>query len=316
MKNVLNRLLAGTLTAALLAACAAPATVAPTAAPESTEAAPTSAPEATAAPEATTAPEATAAPVEAGATLRVGIGAEPETLDPGDAVMVQEQFVLINLFDSLLSMGPDASLHPALALSWQPNDDYSEFTFDLRKDVTFHDGTPFNAAAVKASFDHIMSDAVLESGGKTLLQDHQYVETVVVDDDTYGRMTPAEAHAEAMAVFEAQSGQGALDAIGQFQNAVQTPRASAHLDDILRAAVQGRVDALLLDESRFAWGQYDPITGDVAARMGYSPHPDHDDAEELMDLAASQTLLHRGSAYALPSKQMPFGLAIAAVYRY
>lgn len=184
MKNVLNRLLAGTLTAALLAACAAPATVAPTAAPESTEAAPTSAPEATAAPEATTAPEATAAPVEAGATLRVGIGAEPETLDPGDAVMVQEQFVLINLFDSLLSMGPDASLHPALALSWQPNDDYSEFTFDLRKDVTFHDGTPFNAAAVKASFDHIMSDAVLESGGKTLLQDHQYVETVVVDDDT------------------------------------------------------------------------------------------------------------------------------------
>ena len=129
-------------------------------------------------------------------------------------------------------------------------------------------------------------------------------------------MTSAEAHAEALAVFEAQSGQGALDAIGQFQNAVQTPRASAHLDDILRAAVQGRVDALLLDESRFAWGQYDPITGDVAARMGYSPHPDHADAEELMDLAASQTLLHRGSAYALPSKQMPFGLAVAAVYRY
>ena len=142
---------------------------------------------------------------------------------------------------------------------------------------------------------------------------HVMTESILGSPD---RMTAAEAHAEAMAVFEAQSGQGALDAIRQFQNAVQTPRASAHLDDILRAAVQGRVDALLLDEGRFAWGQYDPITGDVTARMGYSAHADHDDEEELMDLAASQTLLHRGSAYALPAKQMPFGLAIAAVYRY
>ena len=68
--------------------------------------------------------------------------------------------------------------------AWKPNADYSEFTFTLRQDVTFHDGTPFKADAVKASFDHIMSDAVLKSGGKSLLQDHEYVETVVVDDYT------------------------------------------------------------------------------------------------------------------------------------
>jgi hypothetical protein len=142
---------------------------------------------------------------------------------------------------------------------------------------------------------------------------HVMTESILGSPD---RMSAAEAHAEAMPVFEAQSGQGAQDAIHQFQNAVQTPRASAHLDDILRAAAQGRVDALMLDESRFAWGQYDPITGDVVARMGYAAHPEHDDEDELMDLAASQTLLHRGTAFALPAKQMPFGLAIAAVYRY
>jgi peptide/nickel transport system substrate-binding protein len=90
----------------------------------------------------------------------------------------------MSLFDSLLSMAPDGSLHPGLATSWEPNTDYSEFTFKLREDVTFHDGTPFTAEAVKASFDHIMSEDVLESGGKSLLQDHQYVETVVVDDHT------------------------------------------------------------------------------------------------------------------------------------
>lgn len=120
----------------------------------------------------------------AGGTLTLGLGSEPETLDPGDAVYVQEQLVLINLFDSLLSMAPDTTLHPALASSWEVNDAYTEFTFTLRQDVTFHDGTPFNAAAVQASFDHIVSDAVLESGGKTLLVDHQYTGSEVVDEFT------------------------------------------------------------------------------------------------------------------------------------
>lgn len=138
--------------------------------------------------EATEAPasEATEAPAEeaSGGTLTIGLPVEPETLDPGDAVYVQEQFILMNLFDSLLSISPDGELHPGLATAWEPNADYSEFTFTLRQDVTFHDGTPFTAEAVKASFDHINSEAVLESGGKSLLQDHSYIETVVVDDYT------------------------------------------------------------------------------------------------------------------------------------
>lgn len=127
---------------------------------------------------------ATEAPAASGGTLTLGVAIEPETLDPGDAVYVQEQFILMNIFDSLLSISPDGELHPALATAWEPNTDYSEFTFTLRDDVTFHDGTPFTADAVKASFDHIVSESVLESGGKSLLQDHTYVETVVVDDYT------------------------------------------------------------------------------------------------------------------------------------
>jgi peptide/nickel transport system substrate-binding protein len=146
----------------MLAACVAPPTADSTAQPANAE----------------------AAEPMAGGVLTIGLGSEPETLDPGDAVYVQEQFLLMNLFDSLLAMAPDGTLHPGLASAWEANDDYSAFTFTLREDVTFHDGTPFTAAAVKASFDHIVSDAVLESGGKTLLVDHQYVETEVVDNYT------------------------------------------------------------------------------------------------------------------------------------
>ena len=154
----------------LLAACASSA---PAAQPQAGEAA----------GEGTAAAADSAAPA-AGGTLTVGLGSEPETLDPGDAVYVQEQFVLLNLFDSLLAMAPDATLHPGLASSWEANEDYTEFTFKLREDVTFHDGTQLKADAVKASFDHIMSDSVLESGGKTLLTDHKYTGTDVVDDYT------------------------------------------------------------------------------------------------------------------------------------
>ncbi|HNC07363.1 MAG TPA: ABC transporter substrate-binding protein [Anaerolineales bacterium] len=156
----------------ILAACAPAATEAPAAEEPASEA--------TEAPAEATDPAAAGS----GGVLTLGIPVEPETLDPGDAVYVQEQFILMNLFDSLLSISPDGELHPGLATAWEPNADYSEFTFTLRQDVTFHDGTPFNADAVKASFDHINSDAVLESGGKSLLTDHSYVETVVVDEFT------------------------------------------------------------------------------------------------------------------------------------
>ena len=144
-------------------------------------------PQATEAPASETTEEAasaTEAPAVSGGVLTVGIPVEPETLDPGDAVYVYEQFILMSIFDSLLSISPEGELYPALATAWEPNEEYSEFTFTLRDDVTFHDGTPFTAEAVKASFDHIASEAVLESGGKSLLQDHAYVETVVVDDYT------------------------------------------------------------------------------------------------------------------------------------
>jgi peptide/nickel transport system substrate-binding protein len=162
------------LTSLLLAACGPAATATPEVQP----------PAATEAPAATEIPAPTATPDLSGGTLNVGIAVEPETLDPGDAVYVQEQFILQSLFDSLLSISADGELHPGLAKAWVPNEDYTQFTFKLRDDVKFHDGTPFKADAVKATFDHIVSPDVLESGGKSLMTDHKYVGTDIIDDNT------------------------------------------------------------------------------------------------------------------------------------
>ena len=57
------------------------------------------------------------------------------------------------MFEGLYMLDEHMKLQPQLAESYEATEDAKEFVFHLRKGVTFHDGTPFNAAAVKASFD-------------------------------------------------------------------------------------------------------------------------------------------------------------------
>jgi ABC-type transport system substrate-binding protein len=59
-------------------------------------------------------------------------------------------------FDHLLSIGDDGKYKPGLALSWDASKDGKTITFKLRQGVTFHDGTPFNAQAVKANVDNLI----------------------------------------------------------------------------------------------------------------------------------------------------------------
>jgi peptide/nickel transport system substrate-binding protein len=57
------------------------------------------------------------------------------------------------IFDTLVALDDKGEPVPKLALSWTHSDDYKTWTFKLRPGVKFHDGTPFNAQAVKENFD-------------------------------------------------------------------------------------------------------------------------------------------------------------------
>ncbi len=57
------------------------------------------------------------------------------------------------IFETLTYLDDNGEAQPKLALSWDPSEDFKMWTFKLRPGVKFHDGTPFNAAAVKANFD-------------------------------------------------------------------------------------------------------------------------------------------------------------------
>ncbi len=121
---------------------------------------------------------------EAGAaeqTLTFGMATEPVTLDPKDGLFIAERLILMNLFDTLTTVDQAGDLFPGLATAWEVNDAATEFTFTLRDDVRFHDGTPLDAAAVKNAFDRIVAAESATPAG-TILAGYDSAE--VVDDQT------------------------------------------------------------------------------------------------------------------------------------
>jgi peptide/nickel transport system substrate-binding protein len=91
--------------------------------------------------------------------LVVGQIAEPKSLDPAAVTAVNDFRILVNLYEGLLRYQPGTlEVGPALAESWEVSDDGTVYTFNLREGVTFHDGTPFNAEAVKFNFDRMLNE--------------------------------------------------------------------------------------------------------------------------------------------------------------
>ena len=74
-----------------------------------------------------------------------------------------EMFAQGMLFDSLVVYGPWGKILPCLAESWSVSEDGRMVTFRLRRDVSFSDGTPFDAKAAVLNFETVMLNADLHS---------------------------------------------------------------------------------------------------------------------------------------------------------
>jgi peptide/nickel transport system substrate-binding protein len=127
-----------------------------------TRTAKTGAPLALLAPLLGTAPRTSAASTQPGSCgqLIVGLVAEPVALDGAQVTDVNSARVIRRITESLIGFADEkAELVPLLAESWEISEDGREYTFKLRQGVKFHDGTPFNAEAVKFSLMRQIDEA-------------------------------------------------------------------------------------------------------------------------------------------------------------
>jgi len=105
-------------------------------------------------------------------------------MDPQISQLDVSGMVQRTVLDSLVFQEPDGSFSPWLAEDWQVSPDSTTYTFELRDDVTFHDGEPFNAEAVKANFDRIVDPETASAQAASMLGADFYAGTTVTDEYT------------------------------------------------------------------------------------------------------------------------------------
>ncbi|MEO9223625.1 MAG: ABC transporter substrate-binding protein [Acidimicrobiales bacterium] len=98
--------------------------------------------------------EGNAGPPKAGGTLTIGLDAETDGWNPTASQWAAPSYYVAEaIFDPLVTFGADNKTHPYLAESITPNADFTQWTIKLRPGITFQDGEPLNADALKLQLD-------------------------------------------------------------------------------------------------------------------------------------------------------------------
>lgn len=169
------------------------------------------------------APEASGEPV-AGGTLTYASGdAEPTCLDPHVGGNYPQALLAGQFLESLVSRDASGEIIPWLAESWEVSDDGLTWEFTLRDDVTFTDGTPFDAEAVKVNVEHLKDPATQSSTGYLAL----------------GKVASVEAESDQVARFVLSAPDSALlESLSQPWVAIQSPAGIARgMDENCQAPV-------------------------------------------------------------------------------
>jgi peptide/nickel transport system substrate-binding protein len=121
--------------------------------------------------------------------LSIGLDGIPEILAPASTTSPPTYVLTNQIFDPLVRLDPGSGkgIVPALATSWTISPDGITYTFQLREGVTFHDGEPFNAAAVALNYERLTkadSPHYWAVGGKVATaQVLRYVKSVAATGD-------------------------------------------------------------------------------------------------------------------------------------
>jgi peptide/nickel transport system substrate-binding protein len=111
-------------------------------------------------------------------TAVIGMILEPPALDPTTAPAVAiGEIVHYNVLEGLTKINVDGSVTPLLAESWSMDPDGKLFKFNLRKGVKFHDGSVFDSAAVKFSFERAKDEKSTNKAKKSVFDNISRIDT-------------------------------------------------------------------------------------------------------------------------------------------
>jgi oligopeptide transport system substrate-binding protein len=93
--------------------------------------------------------------------LYIGIGTEPEGLDPHIVTGVTEHYVLLSLFEGLTTVHPETlAIEPGVALNWDVSKDGLRYTFYLDPEARWSNGDPLTAEAFLFAYERILTPAM------------------------------------------------------------------------------------------------------------------------------------------------------------
>ncbi len=120
----------------------------------------------------------TEAAPRSGGVLHYGLTLPVSGIDPHVNASSELGIALNGVYDTLVVQNNDGSFHPSLATRWEISADGTTYTFELRQGVTFHDGTPFNAAAVVRNLERIVDPATKSQKAIFLLGPFDHAEAL------------------------------------------------------------------------------------------------------------------------------------------
>ncbi|MFA6153480.1 ABC transporter substrate-binding protein [Mesorhizobium sp.] len=99
--------------------------------------------------------------VAAAADLIVARAVDADSLDPDKTSTTQSLQMTNLIYDTLVTMGEDGTVHPGIASEWSMSEDGKTYSFTIRDGVKCHDGSTFDAAAAKARVDRAVDPATV-----------------------------------------------------------------------------------------------------------------------------------------------------------
>jgi peptide/nickel transport system substrate-binding protein len=127
-----------------------------------------------------------------------------DTFDVASQDSTHSAFLTGNMYDTPINKNiEDGQFYPHLAESWEVSDDNLSITLHLRKDVVFHDGTPFNAEAVKWNYDRVMEIGESTGGAAVIAFGADKLDKIEVLDEYTVKISYNELHAQMISLLSA-----------------------------------------------------------------------------------------------------------------